>query len=399
MKLRSKTTALIAILLLAGLGGYVYVQSREARTQAERYTTQAVERGDLTQSVAANGTLNPVKVVSVGTQVSGTVKLLNVDFNSRVKEGQVLAELDSSLLSALARQSAATARSAAASLDLAVANEQRMKTLFAQEYVSKQDLDSAVQARKSAEANLAAARASADKDGVNLGNTVIRAPVSGVVTDRQVDVGQTVAASLQTPTLMKIAQDLSKMQIDSAFAEADVGLIHEGQAVRFNVDAFPSQPFQGVVKQIRLNPTTTSNVVTYDVVIAVDNPGEKLLPGMTAYVNIAVAERKDTLLVPNAALRFKPDTAAASTDKTGNNAGDKAAGGKKEKHRRDANSKTVYVLENGKLRPVPVTIGITDNRNTEVVSGELKPGMQIVIADMRASGNGNNKPSGPPRMF
>lgn len=396
MKLRSKTTALIAILLLAGLGGYVYVQSREAKTQAERYTTQAVERGDLTQSVSANGTLNPVKVVSVGTQVSGTVKLLNVDFNSRVKEGQVLAELDSSLLSALARQSAATARSAAASLDLAVANEQRMKTLFAQEYVSKQDLDSAVQARKSAEANLAAAKASADKDDVNLGNTVIRAPVSGVVTDRQVDVGQTVAASLQTPTLMKIAQDLSKMQIDSAFAEADVGLIHEGQAVRFNVDAFPSQPFQGVVKQIRLNPTTTSNVVTYDVVIAVDNPGEKLLPGMTAYVNIAVAERKDTLLVPNAALRFKPDTASTPTVAK---AGDKSAGGKKEKNRRDANSKTVYVLENGKLRPVPVTIGITDNRNTEVVSGELKPGMQIVIADLRASGNGTNKPSGPPRMF
>ncbi len=398
MKLRSKTTLVIGFLLLAGAGAYFYSQSQEARTQAERYKTQAIERGDLTQNVAANGTLNPVKVVSVGTQVSGTVKKLYVDYNSRVQQGQILAELDSALLGATARQSAANARSAAASLELAIANEKRIKALFAQEYVSKQDLDSAVQARKSAEATLAAANASADKDGVNLGNTVIRAPVSGVVTDKQVDVGQTVAASLQTPTLMKIAQDLSQMQIDSAFAEADVGLIREGQTARFNVDAFPSQPFQGTVKQIRLNPTTTSNVVTYDVVVSVDNPGEKLLPGMTAYVNIAVAERKDVLLLPNAALRFKPAEGAA-TPKGSDAAGKNEKG---EKRRRDTSSKTVYVLENGKLRAISVTVGITDNRNTEVTGGELKPGMQVVVADLRsaaANGNKTGTAGGPPRMF
>jgi HlyD family secretion protein len=403
MKLRSKTTLALGVLLLAGAGAFVYTQSQEARTQAERYKTQAAERGDLTQNVSANGTLNPVKVVSVGTQVSGTVRKLYVDYNSRVTEGQVLAELDQALLSATARQSAANALSAKASLDLAIANEQRLKTLFAQEYVSKQDYDTAVQTRKSAEATAASARASADKDAVNLGNTVIRAPVSGVVTDKQVDVGQTVAASLQTPTLMKIAQDLSKMQIDSAFAEADVGMVREGQAVRFNVDAFPNQAFHGVVKQIRLNPTTTSNVVTYDVVISVDNPGEKLLPGMTAYVNIAVAERKDVLLVPNAALRFKPaDGAVGKTAAGSEKSGDKKDERSGEKRRRDASSKTVYVFENGQLKPVAITVGITDNRNTEVVGGDLKPGMQVVVADMKATGATNGKsgaPSGPPRMF
>lgn len=389
MKLRSTSTALIVIVLAAIAGGVWYFGFRDSEALAQRYRAEAVERGDLTQTVTANGTLNPVKVVSVGTQVSGTVRKLNVDFNSRVQQGQILAELDDALLSAQWRQSSSNARSAAASLELALANEQRAKTLFAQEYVSKQELDSAVQARKSAEASLAAARATADKDQVNLNNTVIRAPVSGIVTDRQVDVGQTVAASLQTPTLMKIAQDLSKMQIDSSFAEADVGVIREGQTVKFNVDAFPNQRYQGVVKMIRLNPTTSSNVVTYDVVISVDNPGEKLLPGMTAYVSIAVAERKDALLVPNAALRFRPADAA----------GAKPAG---DKRKRDSTSKTVYVLEGEKLRPIPVTLGITDNRTTEVVGGELKAGMQVVVGDAIAgatNGAAGNRSFGPPRMF
>jgi HlyD family secretion protein len=190
-----------------------------------------------------------------------------------------------------------------------------MRALFEQEYVSRQELEQAIQARRSTEAQLAQAKAAADKDQVNLRYTTIRSPVSGVVVDRVVDLGQTVAASLQTPTLIKIAQDLSEMRIDSSFAEADIGSIREGQKVRFTVDAFPNRSFQGQVQQIRLNPTTQQNVVTYNVRVSLSNPEQILLPGMTAYVSIGVASRQDALLVPNAALRFKPSETIAAGDK------------------------------------------------------------------------------------
>ena len=268
-----------------------------------------------------------------------------------------------------------------------------MKALFEQEYVSRQEYDQAVQARKSAEAQLAQSRAAADKDKVNLNYTIIRSPVSGIVVDRVVDLGQTVAASLQTPTLIKIAQDLSEMRIDSSFAEADIGKIREGQKVRFTVDAFPDRNFTGEVQQIRLNPTTTQNVVTYNVRVSLENPDHILLPGMTAYVNIGVAQRKDVLLVPNAALRFKPaeaDEAAADKggEKTGATAGPgssprngNAGDGKGRGKKREGNNGRVYVVEGRTIKPVQVQIGITDNRNTEVLGGELKPGDTVVIGD------------------
>ena len=298
---------LFIISALAVIGGGLYLyQKSTTPTLEERYRLQAVEKGELIQTVSANGTLNPVVLVNVGTQVSGTVTKLYVDFNDKVEKGQPLLELDRSLLAAQARQSAANIGNIAATLELARANEARMKALYAEEYVSRQELEQAVQARKSAEAQLAQVRAAADKDQVNLNFTTIRSPVSGIVVDRVVDLGQTVAASLQTPTLIKIAQDLSEMRIDSSFAEADIGKIQPGQKVRFTVDAFPNRNFTGEVQQIRLNPTTTQNVVTYNVRISLQNPDEILLPGMTAYVNIAVAKRDDVLMVPNAALRFKP---------------------------------------------------------------------------------------------
>ena len=380
------------ILALAG-GGFVWYRAHEAKAPEQRYRLQTVEKGDLTQTVSANGTLNPVVLVNVGTQVSGTVTKLFVDFNDKVEKGQALLELDQSLLSAQARQSAANVGNVSATLDLARANESRMKALFEQEYVSRQEYDQAVQARKSAEAQLAQSRAAADKDKVNLNYTIIRSPVSGIVVDRVVDLGQTVAASLQTPTLIKIAQDLSEMRIDSSFAEADIGKIREGQKVRFTVDAFPDRNFTGEVQQIRLNPTTTQNVVTYNVRVSLENPDHILLPGMTAYVNIGVAQRKDVLLVPNAALRFKPAEAdEAAADKGGEkpaaasgpggaprngNAGDGKGRGKK----REGNNGRVYVVEGRTIKPVQVQIGITDNRNTEVLGGELKPGDTVVIGD------------------
>ncbi|HEU0283058.1 MAG TPA: efflux RND transporter periplasmic adaptor subunit [Gallionella sp.] len=363
----------------------------------QQYRLQAVEKGDIAQTVSANGTINPVTLVNVGTQVSGTVKKLYVDFNSKVEKGQVLLELDDALLAAQQKQSQANVQSAAASLELATANEARMRNLFAQEYVSRQEMDTAVQAKKAAEAQLQLARAAVEKDSANLAYSVIRSPVSGVVVDRSVDIGQTVAASLQTPTLFKIAQDLSKMQIHANFAEADIGSIRVGQAVRFTVDAFAGRSFQGEVMQIRLNPTTQQNVVTYDVVVNVDNPDQILLPGMTAYVNIAVAERKGVLLVPNAALRFKP--ASADNQKRGGGHPGGAAGGDTAKSKRDVFSGKVYVLEQGELAPVSVSLGVTDNRNTEIVGGELKTGDQVIIGETQASGK--PKTSGPPpmRMF
>ncbi len=376
-----------------------------------QYRSQPVETGNISQTVSANGTINPVTLVSVGTQVSGAVKKLYVDFNSKVQKGQILLELDDALLAAQLKQDLANVQNAEASLELTTSNEARARDLFKQEYVSKQELDSAVQAKKSSEAQFKLAQATVERDRANLAYSVIRSPVSGVVVDRSVDVGQTVAASLQTPTLFKIAQDLSKMQIDANFAEADIGNIRVDQTVRFTVDAFPNRNFKGVVKLIRLNPTTVSNVVTYDAVINVDNPEHVLLPGMTAYVNIAVAERKDVLLVPNAALRYKPANAdmlkpatnqgsapdqKSDASKSGGRPGDTPGGGKP---RRDAFSGKVYILENSKLKPVSVTLGITDNRNTEIVGGELKAGDQIVIGEVQADKPSSSGGRPPMRMF
>jgi len=390
MKSKRLWIVVIALLILGG-GGYALYSSMSQPGADQRYKAQAVEQGDVAQSVSANGTLNPVTLVSVGTQVSGTVKRLLVDFNSKVEKNQILAELDDTLLASQARQDVANLKSAQASLDLAVVSEKRMQSLFAQDYVARQDLDQAVQVRKSAQASVEQQQAAVSKSRANVSYAVIRSPVSGIVVDRQVDNGQTVAASFQTPTLFKIAQDLTKMQIDSSFAEADIGQIKPGQPVRFNVDAFPNRTFTAVVKTIRLNPTTTSNVVTYDVVISVDNPDQILLPGMTAYVNINVAKKSEALLVPNAALRFKPLDQPTKTAAAG---GDAKAGEKKS--RRDPTMGTVWVLNGGQLRSVNVKIGITDGRNTEVVEGELKPGDQVVVAENSGKSKTGSTGNGPP---
>lgn len=394
----------LSLLLIAAVAGGAYFAYRQFDQPGpeQLYRMQAVEKGDLSQTVSANGTLNPVTLVNVGTQVSGTVKKLYVDFNSRVEKGQVLLELDDALLAAQQQQSLANVNSATALLELAVANEARSRDLFAQEYASRLELDTAVQARKSAQAQLQLARATVAKDRANLAYSVIRSPVSGVVVDRSVDVGQTVAASLQTPTLFKIAQDLSKMQIDANFAEADIGSIRVGQPVNFTVDAFPDRSFQGVVRLVRLNPVNQQNVVSYDVVINVDNPDQLLLPGMTAYVSIAVAGRRQALLVPNAALRFRP--AALEKDKPAKNHGNGSPGSGKDSARNGGGkgaphgySGKVYVLRNGKVQPVQVRLGITDNRNTEIVSGDLKAGEQVLTGEAQENG-GQSNGSQPMRM-
>ena len=358
-----------------------------------RYATAMIERGSITQNVSANGTLNPVKLVNVGSQVSGIVKKLYVDFNDHVKAGQILLELDPALMQAQLEQSLANVANTEAQLELAIANEARTRGLYAQEYVTRQELEQAVQALKSARAQVSLTSAQVARDRTNLSNTVIRSPVSGVVVSRVVDTGQTVAASLQAPTLFTIAQDLAKMQIDTSYAEADVGAIHVGQPASFRVDAFPNRSFKGVVKQVRLNPTTQQNVVTYDVVVGVDNPELILMPGMTAYVNITVAQRQDALMLPNAALRFRPADAPGRTDKP--RAEQNKPKAERGKDKADAAVMgTIYVLENGQLKPVRVSVGITDNRFTEIVGDEIKEGTAVVIEDRQPPA----KASGAPGM-
>lgn len=389
IKNRKKLFVGALLIICIGAAGWYYGASGGAKG-AEAYKTQKLENGDLIQTVSANGTLNPVVLVNVGTQVSGTVKKLLVDYNDKVTKGQVLAILDPALFDAQVAQSRASVESAKASLELAEANEKRMRELYAKEYVSAQELDQAVQARKSAKAQLALSMATHMRDSTNKEYSVIKSPVSGVVIDRQIDVGQTVAASFQTPTLFKIAQDLRRMQIDSSFAEADIGKIKVGQEVTFNVDAYNNRQFKGVVKQIRLNATTQSNVVTYNVVVSVDNPEEILMPGMTAYVNIKTAERKNALLVPNTALRYRPSALENKEQKTAEQKQNKKP------HSGDSRSATVYVLENGVPKPVKIKIGITDGRQTEVLDGGLKAGDEVIIDENSKNGKKQNQPM---RMF
>lgn len=372
---------ILLVLIAVAFGGYKAWEIYTKPPLEAKYKFHTLDNGDITQSVAANGTLNPLVLVTVGTQVSGKVIKLYVDFNDRVKEGQILAELDPALLDAQVAQSAANVKSAEASLELALANEKRSRELFSKEYISKQELDSSVQALKAARAALDLARAQSQKDRTNQGYTIIRSPVSGVVVDRQIDVGQTVAASLQAPILFKIAQDLREMQIDSNFAEADIGRIKVGQNVTFAVDAFPNASFNGVVKQVRLNATTVSNVVTYDVVVTLKNPDEILAPGMTAYVNVIIAEKKNVLVVPNAALRYKPTETApkevADAQKQG--------GMKARKEKKEPNSGVLYVFENGAPKAVKVTTGISDNRFTEIITESLKAGDKIILEESKVA--------------
>jgi HlyD family secretion protein len=388
----------IALILVFLFGAYYAYQLSHKKKPEDLYRLQRVVTGDIEQNVTANGTINPVTLVNVGTQVSGRVKKIYADYNDQVKKGQILLELEDELFKAQIEQSLGNVKNNEASLELAQANEKRMSNLLEKEYVSKQELDQSVQALKSAEAQLSTTKAQLKRDQTNYGYSIIKSPVAGVVVDRVVDVGQTVAASLQTPTLFKIAQDLSKMQIDTSFAEADIGRIQVGQVAKFNVDAFPNANFEGVVKQIRLNPTNTANVVTSNIVVSVDNPDQKLLPGMTAYVNITFAKHDNVLLVPNAALRYRPkneETMMALKKE------DKKTDKPKAEDDGLARGK-VYILKDNKLQMVRVKTSITNGKFTEIISSELKANDLVITGDMmgdQKAGSSAQGPNRPPRVF
>jgi HlyD family secretion protein len=359
-----------------------------------------VERGDIIEAVSANGTLNPVTLVNVGTQVSGTVVKLLADFNDRVAKGQVLLELDASTYAAQVRQSEANLRSVTAAANLARRNASRAEGLFKAGYISFQEQDLAEQVAQSSAGQRDLVKAQLDRDRANLSYTVIRSPVAGIVVSREVDVGQTVAASFQTPTLFKIAEDLSKMQIDSNFSEADIGRILQGAPVRFSVDAFPNHVFMGSVQAIRLNPKTVQNVVTYDVVVVVNNPDHNLLPGMTAYVSIVLAELRNVLKVPNAALRFHPlreqtDSSGAAARRATSESDVTAASNN---GARLQARHTLYTLRGGHLTPVRVRLGGADKRFTEVLGGDLHEGDAVVMSS-EGDGHSPGKTSVPRLRF
>ena len=379
----------VAIVVIGGSIWYF----RRGHQDATTYQTAAVTRGELTKLVTATGTLNPVVNVTVGSQVSGRISKLNVDFNSPVTKGQVIAEIDPSTYQAAVEQSTADLANAKANLELQQVEANRSTELFTNKLISGSDYDTATATLHEAEAMVKIKQASLNNALVNLNYCKIVAPVDGVVISRAVELGQTVASSFNTPTIFQIANDLTKMQIDSSVAEADVGGVAEGQEVTFTVDAYPERTFHGSVTQVRNSPTTVNNVVTYDCVIGVTNADYKLKPGMTANVEITVAQRENALTIPNGALRFRPPDGAAmltnsvalqtaTTTNSGNFAsgpgGHRSGGRGRGEH---PTVHTVYVLagggENAKLQPVQIKTGISDGISTEVVSG-LNEGDKVV---------------------
>lgn len=383
----------LALLVVVGL----FVWRGAAPPESPKWVTATVDRGPIVQRVTANGTLNPVELVNVGTQISGTVIRLHTDFNRPVKAGELLAELDPSILEAQIRQTEANLASARATLNNAELALKRNENLKARGFVSDGALDGLRKDVATASAQVQQIEAQLSRDRTNLGYSKIRSPIDGIVVNRGIDVGQTVAASFQTPTLFQIARDLRRMQIDTAVAEADVGVIKAGQPVRFTVDAFRDQEFSALVRMVRLNPTSQQNVVTYNVVIDVDNVTGNLLPGMTAQVSVITQRKDDVMRVPAAALRFRPPESGAASERTSTGAEGgiprKAEpGGQTGKGRRPGS--TVYQLgADNSLQPKEIKVGISDGRFTEVLEG-LNVGDAVVT---RAAANGGS--AGPTSGF
>jgi HlyD family secretion protein len=366
--------------------------------EAPAISTAAVTRGDIVDIVDATGTLQAVTTVLVGTQVSGTIRALHADFNTRVRHGQVVAELEPSLFEAQVEQAQASlarleadAQGAAVQRDDARQKLRRASELSKRELLAPTDLETAESnaraaeaAVKGAEAQILQARASLHQAEVNLGHTIITAPIDGIVISRNVDVGQTVAASMQAPTLFVIAKDLSAMQVNAAVAESDIGRIRTAQAVTFRVDAYPTVTFSGTVSQVRLQPVIEQNVVSYVTVIAVPNPDLKLKPGMTANVSVEVARATGVLRVPNGALRVRPSAEVLARlgkpaqeprpDDRGEDGPEPAVAGGL------GLNAGVWVLIDTRLMPVPIRTGITDGTRTAVLGGALTEGMAVVTS-------------------
>lgn len=398
-----------------------------------KYEKEAIDRGNITALVDTTGTLNPVTIVDVGSQVSGKIQKIYVDFNSQVREGQIIAEIDQSPFLSKVQQNEANYLSAQAALEKAKVNldsserqYERAKSLFDKDLISFEAFESAEVQYFSAksdlqsnEARLEQAKAQLDASKVDLEYTIIKSPIDGVVINRNVNEGQTVAASFQAPVLFQIANDLTKMQVECSVDEADIGKVKEEQSVRFTVDAFPDDNFTGTVRQVRYSPEVIQNVVTYTTIVDVDNPEMKLRPGMTATVSIVVGEAQNALRVPNAALRFQPapevlqalfEEMRRERQAASSQAGAQSTEQIPRQKLRDTlqpgfqmgsggmrgqmkDSGRVWMEdENGKLRMVFVRTGVTDNIYTEVTGGDLKEGQEVITGE-NTSGQSSSRSS------
>jgi HlyD family secretion protein len=384
------------------------------------FVTAAVQNGAITQVVSATGTLQAVVTVQVGSQVSGTIEKLNADFNSKVKQGQVIAQLNQDKFKASVDQGKANLLAGQANLakgkvgvDDTRRTLERVRELRKRDLVAQSDLDAAQAAYDAAvaqyevnKAQVAQAQASLNQTTVDLNNTTIRSPVDGTVISRTVDVGQTVAASLQAPILFTIANDLSKMQVHTSVDEADVGSIWTGQTVTFTVDAYPARRFKGKVSQVRNAPTTVQNVVTYNAVVEIDNSELLLKPGMTTNVEFLISRKTDVLKIPNMAIRFRPPWEKQEAQELIRQASRSGGGGgagrrrsrasQADPERKDGRLVKVYVLRNYEPVPVEVRVGITDGSYTELIEGEVAEKDQVILSVTESpKADGSSGPANP----
>ena len=385
----------IAIVIVLGIVAFFAFRKKE---NGLNFRTEKISKGDIVETVTASGNVNAVTTVLVGTQVSGTIKTIYADFNSPVKKGQLIAQIDPAIFEAQVEQARANLLFAKANLEKADASfidakrtMERNKALFSKDLIARSEVDTAETNYETAKAQINASKAQVAQSEAslkvaetNLRYTRIISPVNGIVVSRNVDVGQTVAASFQTPTLFTIAQDLTKMQIDTNVAEADIGKVKQGQDVEFNVDAYPGVIFKGRVSQVRNAPINVQNVITYDAVILVGNPELKLKPGMTANVSIIILAKKDILRIPNAALRFSmPDK-----DKDKNKKAQQKGPGQK--------GASVWIIENGKPKRISISTGVSDGSYTELISGEIKEGQEVIVESLKTK---QKSGATAPRMF
>ena len=420
MTKRVRNIVIVVVIVAVAVSVFLVLKRRSANNNGA-LKTAVVERGDISVVVTATGTLNPLKNVQVGSQISGTIAELHADFNSRVRKGQLIALIDTTFLVASVRDAEAMVQRARAQARQAEIDLDRAKALFQKELVSKLELETANVNHENAAASLESAEAQLDRARINLKYASIRAPVDGVVVARNVDVGQTVAASFSAPTLFVIANDLKQMQLEANIDEADIGMIKVNQQTTFTVNAYPDEVFDGVVSQVRLESVTVQDVVNYVIIVAVSNPEEKLMPGMTATLSVKVDERDDVLKIPNMALRFKPSEklagkasgkarGAAETGERGaqvasqrTERGSGARGmavdtqhTRSQQGRASNNTKVIWkVTKEGRLVSVAVRIGVTDGAFTEVTSSELAEGDAVAIGYSNPKLNQGTQTRGP----
>jgi len=424
MKTRTKIIVIVGAALVAALGGFFLLRPLFSRGDGIHYVTRPVSYADIAATVSETGIVNPVTQVAVGSEVSGTIRTLNVDFNSKVRKGQVLANLDPTTYQANVDSARANLQLAQANadstevnvgkmkaqLDLATLTVQRDEPLLTQGLINQNQMDTertaaetarqdylASQAQvRVAQAQIAVVRGQLAQSLYNLSKTVILSPFDGIVMARNVSIGQTVAASLQTPTLFTIATNLTDMQVDTSVDEADVGSLRQGESAQITVTAFPNVVFAGTVLQVRINPTTVQNVVTYDAVVQVHDTSGRLLPGMTAQVTIQVGKKSHVLAVPIAAVLYRP-LAAPAAGAAGPGGGGFGAGIVQSSGGAPAglpvagapgSKVTIWKLTAGKPAPLQVVIGLSDGKNLEITSGGVQEGDQVIVAQRRGGANG-----------